>query len=187
MKNKYLTERERYQIEVLLKQKTPVKEIAEILGKSKSTIYREIKLGTVEMLDHTLLPYKKYCADTGQRIQDERSHNKGKDLKIGSDLEFIKFIEYMVTEKRYSPVAILAYIRKNHLSFKTNICYKTIYNYVHQGIFLNLTRNNLPMPRKKVETVSYSKRQARNHMHTSIEERPREIYDRLTYGHWELV
>ena len=64
MKNKYLTERERYQIEVLLKQKTPVKEIAEILGKSKSTIYREIKLGTVEMLDHTLLPYKKYCADT---------------------------------------------------------------------------------------------------------------------------
>ena len=186
MKNKYLTEHERYQIEVLLKQKIPVKEIAEILGKSKSTIYREIKLGTVEMLDHTLLPYKKYCADAGQRIQDERSHNKGKDLKIGSDLELIKFIEYMVTEKRYSPVAILAHIRKKHLSFKTNICYKTIYNYVHQGIFLNLTRNNLPMPRKKVETVSYSKRQARNHMHTSIEERPREIYDRLTYGHWEL-
>lgn len=186
MKNKYLTERERYQIEVLLKQKTPVKEIAEILGKSKSTIYREIKLGTVEMLDHTLLPYRKYCADAGQRIQEERSHNKGKDLKIGSDLELIKFIEYMVIEKRYSPVAILAHIRKKHLSFKTNICYKTIYNYVHQGIFLNLTRNNLPMPRKKVDAVSYSKRQARNHSHTSIEERPREIYDRLTYGHWEL-
>ena len=43
MKNKYLSERERYQIEILLKKKVPVKEIADILGRSKSTIYREIK------------------------------------------------------------------------------------------------------------------------------------------------
>lgn len=186
MKNKYLTEHERYQIEVLLKQKTPVKEIAKILGKAKSTIYREIKLGTVEMLDYNLIPYRKYCADAGQRIQDDRSHNKGKDLKIGNDLELIKFIEHMAIEKKYSPVAILAHIKKNHLSFKTNICYKTIYNYVNHGIFLNLTRKDLPMPRKKMDSVKIQKRQSRNHIHTSIETRPKEVYERMTYGHWEL-
>ena len=186
MKNKYLTERERYQIEILLKQKTPVQEIAKILCKSKSTIYREIKLGTVEMLSPDLIPYKKYCADAGQRIQEERSHNKGKDLKVGSDLKFIQFIEHMVLEKKYSPVAILAHIQKNNLQFKTKVCYKTIYNYIHDGVFLNLTKTSLPMPRKKIDKISEKKRQSRNHVHTSIEERPREIYDRLSYGHWEL-
>ena len=42
------------------------------------------------------------------------------------------------------------------------------------------------MPRKKVEKEKPKKRQAYSHMHTSIEKRPKEIYDRLTYGHWEL-
>lgn len=42
------------------------------------------------------------------------------------------------------------------------------------------------MPRKKVEKAKQKKRQARNHVHTSIEKRPKEIYDRLVYGHWEL-
>ena len=185
MKNKYLTERERYQIEVLLKQNTSVQDIAKLLNKARSTIYREIKNGTVELLNHDLTTYKVYLADAGQRIQDERSHNKGKDLKIGNDLELVQFIEKMVLEQKYSPVAILAHIQKNNLQFKTQLCFKTIYNYVHSGIFLNITSNSLPMPRKKMEKKR-EKRQSRNHIHTSIEERPKEIYDRLTYGHWEL-
>lgn len=183
---KYFKEWERYQLEALLKAKTPVKEICNILKRSKTCIYREIKNGTVEMLDSDLKPYTKYCADRGQQVQDEKSHSKGREPKIGNDMDFVKFIESMVLEKKYSPVAILAYINKNHLTFKTKVCFKTIYNYVHNGIFLNITRTNLPMPRKKVEKEKPKKRQAYSHMHTSIEKRPKEIYDRLTYGHWEL-
>lgn len=183
---KYFKEYERYQLELLLNQKTPVKEIAKILNRSLTTIYREIKLGTVELIDSNLKPYKKYCADRGQQIQDERSHNKGKDLKIGNDLELIKFLESMILEKKYSPVAILAHIQKNNLEFKTKVCFKTIYNYVHSGLLLNVTVSNLPMPRKKKEKATEKKRNARNHNHTSIETRPKEIYERLEYGHWEL-
>lgn len=187
MKNKYLTERERYKLEILLEEKKAIKEIALILNKSKSTIYREIHLGTVELIDTNLKPYKKYCADRGQSIQDERSHNKGRELKIGSDLKFVKFIEHMVLDEKYSPVAILSHIRKHNLSFDTDVCYKTIYNYISNGVFLNLTRKSLPMPRKKIEKQDSEKRIARNHIdHTSIEERPKEIRDRLVYGHWEL-
>lgn len=187
MKDKYLTERERYQIEFLLQEKMPVKEIAQKLNRSLSTIYREIKLGTVEMLDSLLKPYKKYCADRGQQIQDERSKNKGRELKIGNDMEFVNFMEDMILNKKYSPVAILAHIKKNNLHFKTDVCFKTIYNYIHSGMFLNVTKKDLPMPRKKIESVKSKKRMARNHMlHTSIEERPKEVYSRLTYGHWEL-
>lgn len=185
--NKYFKEHERYQLEVLLLKKTPVKEIAKLLNKSKSTIYREISLGTVEMVDTNLKPYKKYCADRGQQVQDERSHNKGRELKIGNDLEFVKFMEDMILNKKYSPVAILAHIQKENLTFKTKVCYKTIYNYIHSGVFLNVKSSNLPMPRKKINKISEKKRISRNHInHTSIEERPKEVYKRLSYGHWEL-
>ena len=51
---KYFREYERYQLELLLNQKTPVKEIAKILNRSLTTIYREIKLGTVELIDMTV-------------------------------------------------------------------------------------------------------------------------------------
>ena len=187
MKNKYLSERERYQIEILLKKKVPVKEIAEILGRSKSTIYREIKLGTVELVDSLLKPYKQYCADRGQHIQEERSHNKGKDLKIGNDYSFVEFVEDMIVSKKYSPVAVLAHIKKNNLSFDTCICFKTLYNYINSGLFLNLSRLALPMPRKQITKEAEKKRLARNHInHTSIEERPKDVYKRDTFGHWEL-
>ena len=56
MFRKYFTERERYQLELLLNQKTTIKEICTILNRSKTCIYREIKNGTVEMvqtLNHT--------------------------------------------------------------------------------------------------------------------------------------
>lgn len=186
MNRKYLTELERYKLELLLDQKTPIKEITRILNRSKTTIYREIRLGTVEMVDTNLKPYKKYCADRGQQIQTERSHNKGKDLKIGTDLRFIQFLEEMILKKRYSPVAILAHMKKNNLVFQTTVCFKTIYNYIHSGLLLHVTEKDLPMPQKKIQKEKATKRQARNHIHTSIEERPKEIYDRLNYGHWEL-
>lgn len=186
MGNKYFREYERYQLELLLNQKTPIKEIARILNRSLTTIYREIKIGTVELVDTNLKPYRKYCADRGQQVQDERSHNKGKELKIGNDLELVKFIEHMVLELKYSPVAILEHIRKNNLTFKTKICYKTLYNYINNGILLNVTSKDLPMPRKKLEKAKEKKRNARNHNHTSIETRPKEVYERLSYGHWEL-
>ena len=56
---KYFKEWERYQLEALLKAKTPVKEICNILKRSKTCIYREIKNGTVEMpvsYTHLTLP-----------------------------------------------------------------------------------------------------------------------------------
>ena len=148
MAKEYFKEYERYQLELLLNQKTPVKEIAKILNRSKTTIYREIKLGTVEMVDTNLKPYKKYCADRGQQVQDERSHNKGKEIKLGNDLEFVKFMEQMILEQRYSPVAILEHIKKNNLVFKTTVCFKTIYNYVNSGMFLNVTAHATKKERK---------------------------------------
>ena len=48
-KNKHLNASECYKLEGLLKAKVRVLKIAEILGRDKSRIYREIKRGTVEL------------------------------------------------------------------------------------------------------------------------------------------
>ena len=55
---KHLTERERYLIEYLLAEKKPVREIAQKIGKSRATVYREIKNGTVSLLDSDLKSYR---------------------------------------------------------------------------------------------------------------------------------
>ena len=47
-KNKHLNAKECYLIEALLKVKFKASEIAKLLGRHVSTIYREIKRGTVE-------------------------------------------------------------------------------------------------------------------------------------------
>lgn len=187
-KRKDLTEQERYQIEILLKEKRSISEIAKILDRHYMTIYREIKKGTVELIDYLLKPYNQYCADAGQRIADEQKHNKGRDLKVADDLEFVKFMEVMILEKRYSPCAILAYIKTNDLHFKTEVCYTTIYNYVHAGVLLNVSDDDLLVKRKrrKNRKDAPSKVCKHNLWGRSIEARPENIMERDDIGHWEM-
>lgn len=137
----YYTDHERVKIETLLEEKKSKKEIAKILGRHYTSVYREIKRGTVIQIDTNLKPYKKYCADVGQRKMIEAGHNKGANLKIGNDLETLKTAEKLIKEKRYSPYAVSIELKKNNA--RTKLCKATIYNYINKGIFLNLTRKDL--------------------------------------------
>ena len=187
-KRKDLTERERYAIEAYRNEKKSIKEIAVLLGRHYQTIYREIKRGTVEMLDSELRTYSKYCADTGQAIADRNKSEKGRELKIGNDLTFIRFIEQMVLEKRYSLEAILLHIKTHKLKFKTNVCLNTLYSYVDKGLFLNITNKHLPVKcnRKKRNLRKISTIARNNLKGRSIEERAKSIMKRKHYGHWEM-
>ena len=73
----YLTEKERYMIEAWYNNKVPVKDIAARLDRCQACIYNEIKRGTVELLRSDLRPEKRYCADVGQRKQQEAAVRKG--------------------------------------------------------------------------------------------------------------
>lgn len=187
-RRKDLTERERYQIETLLGEKNTIREIADKLGRHYMTIYREIKRGTVDMLGRDLVPIRCYCADRGQMIADECKHEKGRELKIANDLDFVRFCEKMILEEHFSPSAILAYIRENHINFKTNVCYTTLYSYIDKGLFLNVTNKNLPVKsvRKKKNMHHVSKVAKKNIRGRSIEERAFDVFDRGEYGHWEM-
>ncbi len=187
-KRKDLTERERYAIEAYRKDKKSIKEISLLLGRHYQTIYREIKRGTVEMLDSELKKYKRYCADTGQAIADRNKSEKGRVPKVGNDLEFVRFVEDMILRKKYSPEAVLMHIKKNGLRFRTQVCVNTLYNYVDKGIFLNVTNKHLPVKcRRKKRNIRRISAVSRNNLRgRSIEERAKEIMSRKDYGHWEM-
>lgn len=187
MKNKYLTERERYQIEALYKTKTPVKEIAQILGKCKATIYNELKRGMTTLLNSDLIEYETYLADVAQRKAEYNATNKGRDLKIGNDYKFATYVREMLLEKKYSPYALLQNIQANNLSFKTSVCKNTIYNYIRLGLFEGVSMSSLPSPRTpRKERIKRRTVSLNNAICRSIEERHISINKRENYGHWEM-
>lgn len=183
---KYLTEAQRYQLEVMLQDKIPVKQIAERLGKCVSTIYNEIKRGTVELLSSELIPYKVYKADYAQRDFLEKQTAKGADFKIGNDFELVNFIEDKIKNEKWSPEAVIGFIRTNpDINFKTEICFKTLYNYIHSGLFMNVRESDLKHYHKKKQ--KQGKEIALHNLRgKSITERPAEIKDREEFGHWEM-
>ncbi len=61
-----LSEKERYQIEILQREKRTASEIAKRLGRDRRTIEREIARGSVVQLDSELREHLRYCADVGQ-------------------------------------------------------------------------------------------------------------------------
>lgn len=183
--SKYITETERYKIETMLEDKINPKEIADRLGKHFTTIYREIKRGTVTLIDSNLKEYKKYCADVGQRKQEEKGHNKGIELKIGNDLQTIKYIENLIKNERYSAYAVNVELKKNNTF--TELSTQTIYNYINKGIFLHVDRKDLIYNKtKKKEDVIQRRPSLKMLGAKTIEERPKEISKREAVGHWEL-
>lgn len=112
-KYKNLNWNNRLQIEALWNAKHTVKEIAEQIGVHQSTIYRELKRGkTVKRNSSDWSERTIYSPDLAQNRAEEKQKEKGRPLKVGNDWKFVHFVEDMIIQKRYSPAAILAVIKK---------------------------------------------------------------------------
>ena len=178
----------RQKLEILLQARVKVKEIASLLGgRSERTIRREIKRGTVSLLNSDLTERYEYSADAGRRVYDRNGANKGRGLKISSSHDLVSYIEKKIGEEKMSPYAALQSIKNEGKEFAVSICLKTLYNYIEQGLFLNISQKDLPQGGKR-KTGNYDKvRRAHNNTTgTSIIERPEEIERRSDFGHWEL-
>lgn len=122
-KGKHLTLAERAKIEVYLKEKKTKAYIAEKIGVSERTVYREIKRGTVLLENSDLSERKEYAYDVGQRRYDEKQSSKEGYLKIGSNHELVNFIEKKIVDERMSPYAALELAKSN--AIRVNICLRT--------------------------------------------------------------
>lgn len=184
--SKYITLDERRIIETMLQDGKNPKEIAKRIKKHYTTIYKEIKLGTMKILNSDLTYRYEYQFDYAQRIHDERSHNKGVDIKLGNDYRLADDIERLIRDNNYSPYAVAEYIKKNRIDYQMTICEKTIYNYIDMGIFLNVTNKDLPLKRNRKRKYKQIRTIKSRLKGKSIEERPKSISKREKYGHWEM-
>jgi IS30 family transposase len=183
----HLKETERYKIEVLLADGKKVKEIARLLRRSRATIYREKRRGSVSRIQYDLSERMTYRAHVGQKEYEKRGKNKERSLKIGKDKELEEYIRVKLVEERFSPDAIIGEIKSSGRKFSGIICTKTLYNYIDKGIFSGISNKDLWFKRykkrRKYRLVGRVSR--RNRMCRSIEKRPKVIEKRREYGHWE--
>lgn len=162
-------------------------EMAEIIGCSLATLYRELKRGKVILVDSEWKEYVSYDANLAQGDYDLKATNKGPALKIQDDFEFVAHVEKKILEEKWSPDAIIMDLRKNGNPFKTTISTRTLYYYIENELFLNVTMTDLPR-RGKQKKHKKRKVQPRQRIPfgKKITERPKEATDRLEAGHWEM-
>ena len=185
-KGKHLNYEERIKIETLSKIGMKSEKIALEIGCSGRTVRRELSKGMTELLNTDQTTRKEYSADIGQQKHDYASTGKGPMLKIGNDYELAKEIERLIIYEKMSPYAAAEFI-KNSGKFKTTISYKTIYNYIDEGLFPNLSNKHLPV-KKESKKHKYNKvsTATNNKKGVSISLRNEEIESREEYGHWEM-
>jgi IS30 family transposase len=186
-KGKHITEADRYKIEGYKQIKMSNREIARMLGKSRSSINAEIRRGSIEQRKSDLTEIKVYKADYAQMKAEEAGKNKGPELKIGRDHKLAAFIEAKIRDEKYSPDAALAEARKQG-GFETMISTRTLYTYIDDGLFLGISNNDLPVKKdgkkrsyKKIRKVALNNKNGK-----SISERGQKIEDRTETGHWEI-
>lgn len=193
-KFKQLTFTNRLQIETMLKLKTPIRVIADTLGVHISTIYREVKRGVYDRKiikkdfygDDILTYIRTYSPDIAEEKYQYNLKSKGAPLKIGNDIAFANYIEKRIVEDGLTPLAVLGEIKAKNLNFNTSICVNTLYRYIYNGVFLNLSMKHLMFSSKKRERKNKKLTILKAPRGLSIEQRPEEVYQRNTFGHWEM-
>lgn len=182
---RHLNYADRLRLEILLKQKIRVAEISEVLGFSRVTIYKEIKLGTCECRDPGWIPYNCYSADKAQKYADYYATSHGPQLKIANRHDFAQFLCEKIVSFKFSPEAALAEAYK--IFSDISISKTTLYRYIHDGLFLGVSDKNLPYRRRKSKQKVLVRRPSfYNALKRSIEERPKDVLRRTDFGHWEM-
>ncbi|AEF94088.1 Integrase catalytic region [Desulfotomaculum nigrificans CO-1-SRB] len=182
---KHLSVFERGQIAALLKEGKSQRYIAKKLGRSPSTISREIKRGTTTQRRSDLSTYEKYFPETGQAVYEKNRMNCGAKCKVAQVEGFLKFAENKILRDKWSPDVVVGACKKDPNWQNTAIvCTKTLYNYIDQGLLavrnIDLTLKTRLKPKRK------GLRPNKRIMGQSIDCRPAEVQQRQTFGHWEI-
>lgn len=185
--SKNLTYTQRLQIEALFNARIDNANIAKQIGVSLRTIQRELKRGEYQHLKKQSNfwygdKYKrviKYSADIAHRKYKINCTAKGRPLKIGKDYDFINYINNRVKNEHITAHAVWGEILYKQIPFNTKISKQTLYNYIKLGLFSNVKIEERRRTYKKVVIKRISRG-------ISIEQRPKEIENRLIFGHWEL-
>jgi len=182
-KRGHLTPGERANIELLLKEKVKPAEIARMLGRHRSVITREIQRNSVTQRDSSLRERKRYFADAADRQYKARRKSTGRKIKLAQAMDMIKYTEIKIKKDKWSPDAAIGRAKIEHPEWES-ISTKTFYNYIDLGL-VNVKPIDLHL---KVRLRLKKKRVVKRKkiLGKSITERPKEVENRLEFGHWEM-
>jgi transposase, IS30 family len=177
MKYQQLTTEDRYTLSTLRMQDYSVTKIASVMGRHRSTIYRELKRNKNKRSGG----YVAFEADSNTRGRRRRSrknrHYTEEHFSIVRDLLM----------KQWSPEQIVGHIRQKKLMHR-NMSHETIYQYIwrdrHNGGYLWKQLRQSPKLRRKRYKAYDSRGQLADKRH--ITERPKSVETRRYIGHWEI-
>jgi IS30 family transposase len=188
-KGKHITWNERTIIEHLYNiQDKSFTDIADELGRHRTTISREIKKGEVELYNPDYTTKKEYVAQRAQEVHDNNATAKGPKIKIAKNHKLAEFIEDKIEEENWSPEVIANEI-KGKDQFDIEIHWSSIYNYIDKGVLM-LDREDLTYGEYKKSSSSSKKREKESTKQRKegrkISDRPEEAEKREEIGHWEM-
>lgn len=181
---KHLTAYDRGKIAALHAAGKTQQEIADYVGCHKSTISRELRRGTVPQRKSNGKIVHVYFPDTGQLFYERNRKACGRKLKLDDAIEFIKYAETQILDKKWSPDAVCGRAKRDGKFKDKMVCTKTLYNYIDLGL-IGVKNIDLPM---KITLNTKKKRNRKNKkiLGRSIDERPIEVNERQEFGHWEI-
>lgn len=173
-KYKHLDIAARIAIYEQLSKGTPVIEIASIIGCHRATIYRELERNSGKY---------GYRPEYATRMYDIRRMTKC-SMKLDKNPELKKLIIDRLVEGWY-PELIAGNINNN--AGRALITFSTIYRYIYSAEGKAQKLYKLLQKKRKYRYPRIKRRRARAKAETktSIHDRPQEISDRSTFGHYE--
>ena len=170
---RYLSEQERIVIADLLCAKTTVRGIARRLGRSPSTISREIRRNSDP--DGR---YRPHHAEHAARVRA----GKPRKRRIAVDVVLAEVVAGLLA-KRWSPEQVAHELRELFVGQRERwLCVESIYQAIYDSA-VALTRP--ARRRRRRRRLLGLQRRGRLNAMRMITERPREAEDRLQAGHWE--
>ena len=183
-RGQHLKFEERCTIKALRKLGYSLRAIAKAVNCSPSTVLYELKRGTGQRAG-SRGRFPEYSAKRGQcsyQINRSRCHRKAVALNGNP---FVDWLTQKVLKDRWSIDACVGYARKNRLfPAELIVCTKTIYHAVWSG---QIRLRPLDLPEALKRSPKHNRvRCSKKVLGRSIEERPADVSERITEGHWEI-
>ena len=185
MKYKHLSIEEREKIQELLWQKTSIRDIAKVIGRSVSSISRELKRNKPLLFD-------RYTPRIANEKALKKRKSRGRKLRLKSFFIRKYVIDHL--KMRYSPEQIAGRLSLEYPNEKISheAIYQYIYSEIHRDGYGYLKPNHedlrVYLKRRHKRRIVKGMRKGQRifkHKGISIEERPKEVERRRVLGHWE--
>ena len=164
----------------LVEARRPVGEIAERLGRHPSTIHRE--LGRNRFRDGD----RGFCGYFPLNAQDLARRRRQRRRKLAADPALREHVVERL-EAGWSPQQIAGRLKQEQADDGASVCHETIYRHVYgpEGRRDGLYRHLPKARRRRGSRYGRRPRAASIPRERWIENRPAEVGDRETFGHWE--